>query len=175
MSGVGSRIGGRTPRAQRWFLNWTSMGLLVTGVAYWIMKDFMEPDPESFSILGHPWQPHAQHLHVLIAPLWLVGLGLFLRDHVLGRLRAGYRRHRGSGLTLACLVIPMVASGYLIQVSVDETWRDRNALLHVVSSLVFAVVHLWHWVRGWRSSRRLATAAGRPVERPTEEASTALG
>ena len=58
-----------------------------TGLAYWVMRDFMRPRDE-FSVLGHPWQPYALAGHLLVAPVLVFALGLIARDHILEGIRS---------------------------------------------------------------------------------------
>jgi len=43
---------------ERSWLSWSVAIVTITGAAYWVMKDLM-PRTDPFSVLGHPWQPHA--------------------------------------------------------------------------------------------------------------------
>ena len=111
----------------------------------------MPPDPEAFSVVSHPWQPHAQHLHVLLAPLLVVSFGMMLKDHVAARLgNPAWRRSRRTGWMLALSVVPMAASGYLLQVAVDEGWRAAWKWTHVATSTAFAAGWLAHAAMGRR-------------------------
>ena len=50
-----------------------------------------------------------------------------------------------NGITLAALFVPMVVSGYALQVSVEERWRDVWIGLHLATALIWrlmAAVHL---------------------------------
>ena len=56
---------------------------------------------------------------------------MLARDHILARLRP---LKANLGLLLTLLFVPMVLSGYGLQVSTDETDRHDWAWLHVVTS-----------------------------------------
>lgn len=143
----------RTPPLER-ALHHGAAGLVsLTGVAYFVLKDLVEPDPEAFSVVSHPWQPHAQHLHVLFAPLLVLSFGVLLRQHVLARLlNSAWKRSRRTGWTLALMVLPMIATGYLLQVSVEETWRSVWKWSHLGTSLVFVGGYLAHALLAYRRS-----------------------
>lgn len=135
----------RTPPIERWLHHAAAASVGLTGVAYFVLKDLVEPDPDAFSVVSHPWQPHVQHLHVLFAPLLVLSFGVLLRDHVLARLRnPAWKRSRRTGWTLALMVSPMIATGYLLQVSVDELWRSIWKWSHLGTSLVFLAGYLGH-------------------------------
>jgi len=135
----------RTPAWER-LLHHSAAALVgLTGLAYFVMRDLMRPDPESFSILSHPWQPHALHLHVLFAPLLVLSFGVLLREHVLKRLlNRARRRSRRTGWILALSVLPMIATAYLLQVSVEESWRAFWKWSHLSTSALFLAGYLGH-------------------------------
>jgi hypothetical protein len=135
----------------------------LSGAAYGWMK-YMLPEPEDpFSLVRHPLQPWALDLHVLSAPLFLVAVGVILKDHILARL-ADPRRRRGrrSGALAALLLVPMAASGYLLQTSTSETWRSALLWVHLGSGTLFLCTYLVHLAAGILAvRRRRAMAAGR--------------
>lgn len=141
---------GRTPALERWTSHAASAALVVTGVAVHVMKDWMPPVDE-FSVIGHPWQPALLHAHVLAAPLFVLAIGMLLRDHVLPRAAdVGFRRARRSGLTGALLLLPLIASGYLLQVVTSETATAAVKWTHVGAGAVFAGAYAAHVVVAWR-------------------------
>jgi hypothetical protein len=50
---------------------------------------------------------------------------------------------------LGFLILPMVASGYLVQVATAPIWRLGFAWVHGVASLLFLVSYLGHGLRAW--------------------------
>jgi hypothetical protein len=93
-----------------------------------------------------------QRLHVLAAPAFLVAFGMIVTAHVTWKLRNG-RQLRLSGLITLTTIGVMAASGYLLQVAVDEMWRRAWVVLHLASGGVFTVAYGWHVVMGIRRSR----------------------
>lgn len=154
-------------RGQRIAAWGTTAAVAGTGLAYGWMAWLLEPtDP--LDLVNHPWQPAMLALHVLAAPVWLVVLGALWAAHVLPKLRSGAPARRRSGLVLVALGAVMAASGYLLQVAVDDAWRSLWRWTHVGSSLLWLVAFAGHVVvrvhsavqRGWPSaSRSCATAA----------------
>ena len=70
---------------ERALVHVTTWVMAITGAAYFYMKYVMSgSDP--FSIIHHPWQPHALSLHVLGGPAAVFALGLIARDHILDRI-----------------------------------------------------------------------------------------
>ena len=139
------RTPSRTPAGERRFHHAATLLTGLTGLALFALKDLVEADPEAFSVVSHPWQPHAQHLHVLAAPLMLVSLGLLLREHVLSRLTdAARRRSRKTGLLLTLAFGPMAMSGYLLQVAVEPAWRAVWKWTHLGTGGLFLAGYLAH-------------------------------
>lgn len=137
-------------RVQAWLLHVANILVGGTGAAYAFMLYFLSPADE-FAVVNHPWQPHAQHLHVLFAPLLVFAVGLIWQAHAVARWRKGTRPRRKSGLALMSTFFPMVVSAYLLQISVDEGWRQVWVVVHVGVSVVWIAGYLAHQV-----SRRTA-------------------
>ena len=115
-----------------------------TGVLYGAMRYFMEPADE-WAVVNHPWQPHLQHLHVVLAPLLVFACGLIWRRHVVNHWK--HESHlRRSGPALAAMLIPMIASGYMLQVAVSPGWRRAWVVVHVASSCVWMLAFVVHFV-----------------------------
>jgi hypothetical protein len=130
-----------------------------TGIVYAIMRYLLDPVDE-WAVVNHPWQPHVQHLHVLVAPLLVFAVGILWGGHIQPGLRGGSRRGWVTGVGLLVAFAPMVVSGGLLQVVVDPTWRSVWAGLHLSSSALWLGAWLIHpvWVR-WSSAR--VTGRGR--------------
>jgi hypothetical protein len=125
-----------------------------TGIVYAVMRYMMDPADE-WAVVNHPWQPHIQHLHVLTAPLLVFACGLIWNHHVTGNLTRGERRGRRTGPGLLLALVPMVVSGYLIQTTVTETWRQVWIVAHLIASTAWMLAFAAHLVRPyWPRLRR---------------------
>lgn len=116
-----------------------------SGLAYGWLLYFGEAEDE-FGPVQHPWTPGLQAMHVVTAPLFVFALGLIWRYHVVHKLRSGAPQRRRTGLLVATQSMPMIVTGYLLQVSVDEVWRALWTWSHVATSLLFCagfVAHLF--------------------------------
>ncbi len=129
-----------------------------SGVVYFWMKSVMQgSDP--FSALHHPWQPQMLALHVLAGPILVFALGLIARGHVI----EGYRDKaphpaRSSGAMTVLPALPMIASGYLIQVVTGTTVRRTLVIIHLVTGGLFVLLFAAHAGVGWiRRSRNGAS------------------
>ena len=133
-------------RASAWFVHTSVAAVGVTGAIYAWMAWVAEPTDE-FALVNHPWQPTTRDLHLLAAPVLVFGCGLLWRTHVWGRLLARFEQRRLTGLLLALLLLPMTASGYLLQVSADG-WRTLWVWIHGIASVGWIVAYLVHQLSG---------------------------
>lgn len=132
-------------RFEAWLLHLSIILVGGTGLIYAIVRYLLEPvDP--YSVINHPWQPMVQHLHILVAPLLVFAVGLVWRRHVLTHWRSGLVLRRRSGISLVLTMVPMVVSGYLIQVAVAETWRTVWVVVHCVASGLWLLGYLVHQI-----------------------------
>jgi hypothetical protein len=140
----------RMPRLERYLLVLANLSVGVTGVVYAVMRYLLEPVDE-WAVVNHPWQPHLQHLHVLAVPLLVFAVAMVWKQHAFAALRNG-RRRLVSGMTVLASFVPMVASGYLIQVAVQPGWRTVWVGVHLVASGLWLLGYLVHWLtRCWYS------------------------
>lgn len=124
-----------------------SIGLTaLTGIVFAVMKYFLESADE-FAVANHPLQPHMLSAHVVVAPIALFILGWTFSNHMLPKHRFGDDTGRKSGTGAMWLIVPMTLSGYLLQVSVDETLRQAMAVAHWVSSGLFALIYVVHLLK----------------------------
>ena len=125
-------------KAEAWFSHAATILVGGTGVVYGWMRYFAEPADE-FAVVNHPLEPTTLHLHILFAPLVIFACGLVWREHVWQRLVGGSPGRRKTGLLLLGVFAPMAVTGYLIQVSTSELWRDVWIYVHVATSILWIV------------------------------------
>lgn len=123
---------------------------IATGLLYGWMRYGLRPD-DPFAIVNHPWQAHVQHAHIVVTPLLAILLGAFWYAHAAVNWRGGTREGRRSGLALWGLALPMVLSGYLLQVSIAEGWRNTWLVTHLATALAWSLGYAGHW---WTHGRR---------------------
>src|SRR5882672_6697026 len=132
--------------------------MTITGAAFFVMKYLMS-SADPYSVIHHPWQPHALSLHVIGGPIAVFALGLIARDHIVDRLLDPRQRHgRASGLVLLLLAPSMIASGYLLQVITDPAVKRVLVGAHLISGGLYALLFAGH-VRVSLSLRRGANGA----------------
>lgn len=124
-----------------------SLGITaVTGIVFAVMKYFLRSADE-FAVVNHPAQPYMLSTHVVVAPLALFILGWTFSNHMLPKKRFGDETGRRSGTSAMWLIVPMALSGYLLQVSVNETLRQAMAIAHWVSSGLFVIAYVVHLLK----------------------------
>lgn len=133
-------------RVERWLLDLANLLVGGTGLVYAGMKYLMDPLDE-WAVVNHPWQPHLQHLHVIVAPLMVFALGLYWKGHVVSKIGAGRGGGRVTGWLLVLQMLPVVLSGYLIQVTVSEGWRTAWVWVHVATGILWIIAWLAHRLR----------------------------
>ena len=109
----------------------------VSGLAYAGMKYLMEPS-DPFSAYGHPAQPYALGIHVLVSPILLFVLGVAYGAHALREARAG-RWRSGTRLLLILLTVVAPMSGFVLQVAAATAGHDAIAWLHGLSATALAI------------------------------------
>lgn len=130
-------------RFELWLIHLSTVLVGGTGIVYaWMLWMMEGGDP--FAVVNHPWQPAVQHLHVWTAPLLVFAAGMIWRAHVWEHWTRGVRARRRSGVALVLTLVPMVASGYLIQTAVGDGWRTAWIAVHVTTSVMWLAGYLAH-------------------------------
>ena len=133
------------------FLNASVALMAVSGVAFAVMKYFLKSD-DPFAVVNHPLQPYALDAHVLLGPLAVFAFGWTFAAHILPALAKG-APNRATGIWTMVLIVLMVASGYLMQVSTADALRHAMAVAHWISSGSFVVAYGVHVLYRRSSSR----------------------
>lgn len=140
-------------RLEMRFFHAAALAVGGTGLVYAVFLYLLEPS-DPYAVVNHPWQPVVQHAHVWAAPLLVFAVGLIWREHVWKHFRTGVPARRLSGLTLLGTLVPMVASGYLLQTAVDPTWRKVWLAVHLAASGLWLAGYAGHWVARFAARRR---------------------
>lgn len=143
-------------RVQAWLQHVSNLLVAVTGIVYFVMKHLMTTD-DPFAVVNHPLQPLMQHLHVLFAPLLVFATGFVFARHAAPRMKRTGTSNWRSGILLMFGFAPMVASGYLLQISVESDWRTIWLWTHLATSALWVLGYATHAVmpamaaiRRWR-------------------------
>ena len=143
---------------ERWAIWISSLLVTATGLVYAWMK-YLLPEPAGFSVVRHPLQPLFLKLHILTAPLLLLALGSVAVRHIWRHLVSGTSQGKFSGWSAALTTIPMIATGYFLQVFVAEGLVRSLAIAHIVTGIIYGGGLLVHQVVV-RKARRPGSASG---------------
>lgn len=125
--------------------------LLVTGVGWWLLHDFVQVETE-FGPRGHPLETWSLKLHGLAALVSLVVIGSLIPLHI----RRGWhaRRNRLHGGILVAAIFLLTLTGYGLYYSGGETLREISSWSHRVLGLLLPAIIALHIRAGRRSIRR---------------------
>jgi hypothetical protein len=124
-------------------------GLLLAAAKYLPLISPVPTSGDEYSRASSPWEPLAHNAHVLLVPLLLFACGVIWKSHIVPKWN-GYRASsckvpkKFSGLSLLFIALPMIATGYLIQVSVDERLRLAFVIVHLMTSAVWTIAYVTH-------------------------------
>lgn len=133
----------RMTRFERWLQHGAVALVGGTGVVYLVFL-YLVPAPDPFAVVHHPWQPHVQHLHLLVAPLLVFSAGQIWAAHAAAKIRSTGGTRRRSGTLLVLALLPMIVSGYLLQVAVEDRWREIWSIVHAVTSGLWLLGYVGH-------------------------------
>lgn len=119
------------------FLLWTgALGTFATGAVYAWMKYLLTTD-DPYAVIHHPLQPLMLKLHIVFAPVLVFSIGVVFTQHIWKQWRSRRPAGRRSGLVTGLTVIPMVFSGYLIQVVTGDTLLAWLVGIHLVAGTLY--------------------------------------
>jgi hypothetical protein len=133
-------------RTQILYLHASTLLLTLTGAVFAFMKYAMKSE-DDFAVVNHPLQPHMLSAHVVLAPFLVFGFGWIFASHVWPKLVFRDRRNRTSGIASLALIAPMTLSGYLMQISTNDTIRQAMAVAHWITSAIFVLAYVVHLVK----------------------------
>lgn len=117
-----------------------------SGIVYGVLRYFLEGSSDPYSSVSrHPWEPAARDVHLLLAPLLVLGLALIWNGHIRPKFVAGAKKRRRSGVALMLLSLPMIFTGYLLQIAIDDFWRQFWIWSHGITSSIFLLAFAVHW------------------------------
>ena len=133
-------------RFERGSLWVSTVAVSVTGLGFTWAKYFAVND-DPWAVVNHPLEPWLLKLHVISAPLFVFAVGLVTMRHILPHLMSGTPEGRRTGLVMVWTAVPMVATGYLLQVIAVPDWLLPLAIAHIVVGMIFLGGFLLHRVR----------------------------
>ena len=137
---------------------WGSTAVMTaTGAALGGMEYFLEP-ADAFAVVNHPWQPWLLKLHILSAPIMVFGIGMIVMRHIWPHFRNGLKQGRRSGIWSMLLTVPMVLTGYALQVFTSGSWLTALGYAHFALGIAFAAGGAIHYMATKRKARRATPA-----------------
>lgn len=130
-------------RFEKWSIWTTSAVTAITGVGFFWTK-YLVRSNEPWAVINHPLQPWFLKAHILVAPLLVFALGTIAVRHIWRHFRTGTRWGRRSGVAAAFTLLPMTATGYLIQAVTDLGWLRALGYSHTVLGLGYAIALVLH-------------------------------
>ncbi len=125
------------------FLQASAILTAASGIIFaWMKYGMKSNDP--FAVVNHPWQPFMLSAHVLVSPMLVFAFGWILNDHILAKFRNPTSPQRGSGIPSMAAIVPMILSGYLLQISTADATRQAMAVVHWMSSGLFVIAYAVH-------------------------------
>jgi hypothetical protein len=123
---------------ERWNLWITTALVILTGAGLFAVKYLMVPS-EPWAVISHPIQPWLLKAHILVSPFMIFAVGTITVRHIWQHYRNGQARGRHTGMTTAMVTIPMILTGYLIQVATSLGWIKALAIAHIAFGTVYAL------------------------------------
>jgi len=151
---------------ERWSVWSTAIATGITGLGFMWAKYFVNP-PGPWAVVNHPLEPWLLKAHIVVAPAFVFAVGLVTARHIIPHLLKRERPGRRSGLTMVWTLLPMVLSGYLIQVVSMPGWLVPLAVVHIVTGFGFLLALVGHRVRSKSEGRRVERALSNDARRPT--------
>jgi hypothetical protein len=156
-------------RFERWNLWVTSALVVITGIGLFGVKYLMTP-VEPWAVINHPVQPWLLKTHILVAPFMVFAVGSITLRHVWQHYRSGQPQGRTSGIATALVVVPMIVTGYLIQVVTSVGWLQAMVVVHLVTGTVYALALSLHQAANRsRGPSDVRPEPPRPARRPRRD------
>ncbi len=134
---------------KRWqyHLLWISIFLIsYTGILLFIIKYFYPPLNE-YSIIHHPWEQFILKAHIIVSSVSVFAFGYVFAIHAIPYIIQKVQKAVKSGMVIFVLVVPMILSGYFIQVIVHEWSLWIVTWIHIITGIIFMLVFILHQFR----------------------------
>lgn len=113
----------------------------VTGINLIFFRDFIPTGDSDTTLL----QPYIK-IHILAAAAMLFSLGVVFTRHALPYIKTGKSPGKKTGITLLSLSLPVVLSGYLLQIVYTPAWQAGSWWVHSITGIVFILLFFIHQI-----------------------------
>lgn len=138
------------PKLYQRVLFWTLATSWVTGIAFFILREFITVEGD-FGPERHPWQYPTLMIHGFAAFLMIIGFGGLLFAHIPHSWRS--KRERLWGLTLACAVGFQVITAYLLYYMDGEFSRELVGYIHLGIGALLPMLLVTHIISGIKNRK----------------------
>ena len=121
----------------------TNIIISIQGIIYFYFKYFMQSETP-FGARPHGFTSTMLHLHILLVPFLIIGLGYLLSIHILPKLKLKKSSRRKSGIALLITLILSILSGYLLQMGFELKTSQMIGWLHIGISFIWILLFTWH-------------------------------
>ncbi|WP_265569906.1 hypothetical protein [Sphingomicrobium nitratireducens] len=139
----------RLPRWQEWSVYATLGALIVTGLLWLGLDEFVRIEGE-FGPEHHPGQALSLMLHGIAGYAFLVIGGAMIPVHI--KLGWHLRRNRRSGLILSLTCLFLALSAVALYYAGAEGFRSMASLAHWLVGILLVPALLFHVIRGLRGA-----------------------
>lgn len=143
---------GRLPRWQEWSVYLTFGVLLVTGVAWLLLDNFVQVAGE-FGPEHHPAEHLTLIVHGIVAYVFLVVGGAMLPVHI--ALGWNTKRNHKSGVVLVATLLMLAGTALGLYYLGNEVLRHRVSIIHWVAGVIALPTLLFHALRGRSRARTI--------------------
>jgi hypothetical protein len=141
-------------RGGRWFVYLANLLVGGSGLLYLAGQYGLKPQDE-FSLV-HPYVPELQHAHILLAPILVWAFGHLFYQHAWIYWRSGQLSGRRSGLSMLLTGVPMILSGYAIQISLTPAFRIFWVWVHLITGGIWIAAFVVHGILHFRERKNHA-------------------
>lgn len=136
---------GKLPRWQEWSVYFAFGLLVVTGIAWLLLDNFVKVAGE-FGPERHPAEHVMLIVHGVVAYLFLIVAGAMIPVHI--TLGWNTRRNLKSGIALVAALLILLLSALALYYAGDEELRPSVSLAHLLVGIAAVPLLLIHAVRG---------------------------
>jgi hypothetical protein len=127
--------------------------VIISGIFYGVLKYLMQVETE-YGPRPHELQEWMQSLHIIVAPLMLLSLGMMWTPHII-KMKENSKVKRKSGISLYYLALPTVFTGYLVQVIYSERPQLFMIWAHLILSFLWTFSYLAHHLNRKKFAQRV--------------------
>ncbi len=132
---------------------YASLGMLfVSGVAWLVLHYFFASETD-YGVVPAPYEPLTLQIHGVLVPIFMLVFGALFPIHIRKAFKA--RKNLLTGLCMLSALFVLIATGYLLYYSGNETMRSISSIGHSIIGLAIAPLLCIHIIRGRKISTKV--------------------